>query len=254
MSDLSGRTTVIVGASRGLGRGIAGAFAEAGAAVVAVARTGPALAELATTSPTIRTEVADAADATVPSTLLGRHEAEVLVLVAGAVPVMRPLQDQTWETFSVNWDTDVKIAFTWLRAALLQPLPPGSRVVVVSSGAAINGSPASGGYAGAKATQRFLAAYAALGTVTRVPSDHPGTRRYQEVISIESGRRYQGAVHYLFPGGCVTYRLDFRSDEQARPLGEVLLALGFVPRDALRQTLDDFTGGDLPLDPPAAGS
>jgi hypothetical protein len=31
---------------------------------------------------------------------------------------------------------------------------------VVSSGAAVNGSPASGGYAGAKATQRFLAAYA----------------------------------------------------------------------------------------------
>jgi NAD(P)-dependent dehydrogenase (short-subunit alcohol dehydrogenase family) len=160
MSDLSGRTTVVVGASRGLGRGIARAFAEAGAPVVAVARTGPALAELVTTSPNIRSEVADAADATVPSTLLGRHEAEVLVLVAGAVPVMRPLQDQTWETFSVNWDTDVKIAFTWLREALLKPLPPGSRVVVVSSGAAINASPASGGYAGAKATQRFLAAYA----------------------------------------------------------------------------------------------
>jgi hypothetical protein len=32
--------------------------------------------------------------------------------------------------------------------------------VVVSSGAAINGSPASGGYAGAKATQRFIAGYA----------------------------------------------------------------------------------------------
>ena len=30
----------------------------------------------------------------------------------------------------------------------------------MSSGAAVNGSPASGGYAGAKATQRFLAAYA----------------------------------------------------------------------------------------------
>jgi hypothetical protein len=70
----------------------------------------------------------------------------VLILVAGANPVMGPLQDQTWETFSVNWQTDVKIAFTWLRAALLQPLPPGSRVVVVvSSGAAIIGSPASGG-------------------------------------------------------------------------------------------------------------
>src|SRR6266700_1297034 len=160
MSDLPGRTTVVVGASRGLGRGITRAFAEAGAAVVAVARTGPALAELATTSANIRTEVADAADATVAWSLLDQYEPEVLILVAGANPVMRPLQYQTWETFSVNWHTDVKIAFTWLREALLKPLPRGSRVVVVSSGAAINGSPASGGYAGSKATQRFIAGYA----------------------------------------------------------------------------------------------
>ncbi len=160
MSDLSDRSTLVVGASRGLGRGIARAFAEAGAPVVAVARSGPALAELAADGATIATEVADAAEETAAPSLLDRHEPEVLILVAGAEPVMRPLQDQTWETFSVNWQADVKIAFTWLREALLKPLPPGSRVVVVSSGAAINGSPASGGYAGAKATQRFLAGYA----------------------------------------------------------------------------------------------
>jgi NAD(P)-dependent dehydrogenase (short-subunit alcohol dehydrogenase family) len=160
MSDLSDRTTIVVGASRGLGRGIARAFAQAGAPVVAVARSGPALAELAATSANIRIEVADAADATVAWNLVDRYEPEVLILVAGANPVMRPLQHQTWETFSVNWHTDVKIAFTWLREALLKPVPPGSRVVVLSSGAAINGSPASGGYAGAKATQRFLAGYA----------------------------------------------------------------------------------------------
>src|SRR5215203_6897444 len=160
MSDLSGRTTLVVGASRGLGRGIARSFAEAGASVVAVARTGPALAELTAASANIRTEVADAADETVARSLLYRYEPEVLILVAGANPVMRPLQHQTWETFSANWHADVKIVFTWLREALLKPLPPGSRVVVVSSGAAINGSPASGGYAGSKATQRFIAAYA----------------------------------------------------------------------------------------------
>jgi NAD(P)-dependent dehydrogenase (short-subunit alcohol dehydrogenase family) len=160
MSDLSGRTTVVVGASRGLGRGIARAFAEAGAPVVAVARSGPALAELAATSANIRTEVADAADATVAWALLDQHEPEVLILVAGANPVMRPLQHQTWETFSVNWNADVKITFSWLREALLKPLSPGSRVVVVSSGAAINRSPASGGYAGSKATQLFIAGYA----------------------------------------------------------------------------------------------
>jgi NAD(P)-dependent dehydrogenase (short-subunit alcohol dehydrogenase family) len=160
MNNLSGRTTVVVGASRGLGRGIARAFAEAGAPVVAVARTSPALAQLAAGGADIRTEVADAADSMVPPSLLDRYQPEVLVLVAGAVPVMGPLQDQTWETFSVNWHADVKIAFTWLRAALRKPMPPGSRVIVVSSGAAVNGSPASGGYAGAKATQRFIAEYA----------------------------------------------------------------------------------------------
>jgi hypothetical protein len=103
---------------------------------------------------------------------------------------------------------------------------------------------------GSHAVQVVLEQFCSFGRVTRVPSDHPGTRRYQEVISIEPGRRYQGAVYYLFPGGCVTYRLDFRSDEQARPLGEVSLALGFVTRDALRQTLSDFTDGKVPLDPP----
>jgi NAD(P)-dependent dehydrogenase (short-subunit alcohol dehydrogenase family) len=160
MSDVSDRTTVVVGASRGLGRGIARAFAEAGAPVVAVARSGPALAELATTSASIRTEVADAADATVAGSLLDRYEPEAIILVAGASPLMRPLQHQTWETFSVNWHTDVRIAFHWLREALLKPLRAGSRVVAVSSGAAVAGSPLSGGYAGAKATQRFITGYA----------------------------------------------------------------------------------------------
>jgi NADP-dependent 3-hydroxy acid dehydrogenase YdfG len=151
---------MVVGASRGLGRGIASAFAEASAPVVAVARTGSALAELATTNANIRTEVADAADPTVACNLLDQYDPEVLILVAGANPVMRPLKHQTWETFSINWNTDVKMGFNWLRETLLKPLSPGSRVVVVSSGAAINDSPASGGYAGSKATQRFIAGYA----------------------------------------------------------------------------------------------
>jgi NAD(P)-dependent dehydrogenase (short-subunit alcohol dehydrogenase family) len=160
MSDLSSDTTLVIGASRGLGRGIALAFAEAGAPVIAVARSAPVLTELAATGVNIRTEAADATDPAVAWSLLDQYEPRVLVLVAGANPVMGPLRHQTWETFSVNWHTDVKIAFTWLRETLLKPLPPGSRVVVMSSGAALNGSPASGGYAGSKATQRFIAGYA----------------------------------------------------------------------------------------------
>jgi hypothetical protein len=104
---------------------------------------------------------------------------------------------------------------------------------------------------GLNAVQVVLEQFCDIGPrVTRVPSDHDGTRRFQEVISIDPGRRYQGAVYYLFTGGCVTYRLDFRSDEQARPLGEVSLALGFVTRGALSETVADFTDGRVPLDPP----
>ena len=150
---------MVVGASRGLGRGIAVAFAEAGAPVVAVSRSAAVFPRAAGS---IRAEVADAGQATVPASLLDRHDPEVVVVVAGAVPHMRPLQQQTWETFSVAWETDVKVAFHWLREVLLRPLRPGSRVVVISSGAAVNpnGSPLSGGYAGAKATQRLITEYA----------------------------------------------------------------------------------------------
>ena len=166
MTDLSGRTTIVVGASRGLGRGIATAFAEAGAPVVAVSRTAGAFPEPAigagTGAGTIQPEVADAGDATVAASLLDRYQPQAVILVAGATPHMRPLHQQTWETFSVNWETDVRIAFHWLREALLTPLRPGSRVVVVSSGVVANpnGSPLSGGYAGAKTTQRLITGYA----------------------------------------------------------------------------------------------
>src|SRR5262249_28869370 len=60
-----------------------------------------------------------------------------------------------------NGDVEVQQAFHWTGEALLRPLDPGSVVIAFSSGAAVNGSPLSGGYAGAKATIRFLTGYAA---------------------------------------------------------------------------------------------
>jgi NAD(P)-dependent dehydrogenase (short-subunit alcohol dehydrogenase family) len=61
MNDMSWKTTVVVGASRGLGRGIARAFAEAGAPVVAVARTAAAFPEPADgAGPLLNPEIAGA--------------------------------------------------------------------------------------------------------------------------------------------------------------------------------------------------
>lgn len=160
MPDPSKQTVIVVGASRGLGHGVASGLAEAGATVIAVARTPVTFAGLSSGANPIRTEIVDAADAIVPGRLLDTYEPDAVVLVAGATPYMRPLQQHTWDTFSVNWNTDVKLAFHWLREALLRPMRLGSRMIVFSSGAALNGSPLSGGYAGSKATQRFITGYA----------------------------------------------------------------------------------------------
>jgi len=209
-TSLSERTTIIVGASRGLGRGIATAFAQAGAPVIAVARTEAALADLAGSAGTVQPEVADAADASAAGTLLDRHDPEIVVLVAGATPLMRPLQHQTWETFSVNWHTDVRIAFNWLREALLKPLRPGSRVVVISSGAALQGSPLSGGYAGAKATQRFITAYAQdeanragleISFTAVLPRITPMTDLGRPAVQAYAARNGQSEQEYLQPMG-----------------------------------------------------
>jgi NAD(P)-dependent dehydrogenase (short-subunit alcohol dehydrogenase family) len=159
-NDTSAMPMIVVGASRGLGRGIATSLAQAGTPVIAVARTESALSDLASSADNIRPEVADASDPAIAGNLIDRYQPRALVLVAGASPAMRPLQEHTWETFSVNWHTDVRVTFHWVREALLKPLSPGSKVIVTSSGAALRGSPLSGGYAGAKDTQRFIAAYA----------------------------------------------------------------------------------------------
>jgi NAD(P)-dependent dehydrogenase (short-subunit alcohol dehydrogenase family) len=84
MSNLSGKTTIVVGASRGLGHAIATAFTEAGATVIGVSRSPAALPEAANSATTIHLEIADASDATVPAVLPDRYEPVAIVLVAGA--------------------------------------------------------------------------------------------------------------------------------------------------------------------------
>jgi NAD(P)-dependent dehydrogenase (short-subunit alcohol dehydrogenase family) len=148
-NTLTGSTAIVTGASRGFGRGIAAALTAAGAHVIGVARSGG-------------TVTADAADPATAQRLIDEYQPRTVVLCAGAAPQMSPLHEQTWESFSQNWNVDVAQAFHWSRYALQRPLAPGSTVIAVSSGAAINGSPLSGGYAGAKATVKLITDYAAI--------------------------------------------------------------------------------------------
>jgi NAD(P)-dependent dehydrogenase (short-subunit alcohol dehydrogenase family) len=160
--DIAGRTALVTGASRGFGRAIAIALGAEGARVVGVARDPAPLEDLrAELGGSFTPVTADAADPVVAGQLIDAYRPGLLVLNAGAAPLARPLQRHTWQTFSRNWDVDVQHVFHWTREALLAPLEPGSVVITLSSGAAVRGSPLSGGYAGAKATIRFMTAYAA---------------------------------------------------------------------------------------------
>jgi NADP-dependent 3-hydroxy acid dehydrogenase YdfG len=92
--------------------------------------------------------------------LISQYRPWTLVLNAGATPAVARLQDQTWDNFSTNWNVDVRQVFNFVREALTAPLDRGSVVISMSSGAALRGSPLSGGYAGAKATVKFISSYA----------------------------------------------------------------------------------------------
>jgi NAD(P)-dependent dehydrogenase (short-subunit alcohol dehydrogenase family) len=161
--ELSGTTAVVTGASRGFGLAIAKALAAHGVHVVAVARSLGPLDELKNDlGECVTTEVADVADPTVSSSLIANYRPRIIILNAGATPDPGSLQDQTWDNFSLNWNVDVRQVFNFVREALSAPLQPGSIVIAMSSGAALRGSPLSGGYAGAKSTVRFISSYAAL--------------------------------------------------------------------------------------------
>ncbi|WP_019926620.1 SDR family oxidoreductase [Nocardia sp. BMG111209] len=198
-ADRPPTTAVVTGASRGFGAAVAAALIGRGHRVVGVARTADALAE-------VRRElgsefvpvVADAADAEIAGALIERYRPTVLVLNAGATPGIGPVHEQTWESFSRNWQVDTRHVFHWIGAALRYPLAPGSLVVAISSGAAVGGSPLSGGYSGAKAMIRFLAGYAAeesrraglgIGFVTVLPQLTPATELGAAGVAAYAGRR-----------------------------------------------------------------
>ncbi|MDA0632686.1 SDR family NAD(P)-dependent oxidoreductase [Nonomuraea sp. MCN248] len=207
IQETAGTTALVTGANRGFGRGVAAALTAAGCSVVVVARDRGLLEELRVQlGDTLIPVAADAADPVVAGRLIDEYRPRTLVLNAGAEPLARPLQQHTWETFSRNWEVDVRQVFNWTRESLLRPLDPGSVVIAFSSGAAQGGSPLSGGYAGAKATIRFISSYAAaeseraaLGIrfVSVLPSLTPATYLGARAVAAYAARHGVGAATFL---------------------------------------------------------
>jgi NAD(P)-dependent dehydrogenase (short-subunit alcohol dehydrogenase family) len=160
MSDFSSVPVTIVGASRGLGRVLAETFHRLGAQVLAVARGQIGLDALSRELPGIDVLALDAASPEAPGRVFAVQSPRILILCGGAVPLCVPLPDMDWQAFSNAWNNDTRMSFHFLQAALKQPLPAGATVLTITSGAMLQGSPISGGYAGAKKMQLFLSGYA----------------------------------------------------------------------------------------------
>jgi NAD(P)-dependent dehydrogenase (short-subunit alcohol dehydrogenase family) len=159
MDNLEGQKAVVTGGSRGLGLGIVEALVAQKARVTVVARDAERLAEV---SKRLGVDVVrgDVTDEALAQGVLRDLKPSVLVLNAGATTPMGPIHELTWDNFSRAWNVDVKAGFHWVQGALRTPLPKGSRVILGSSGAALQGSPLSGGYAGAKRMLWLMALYA----------------------------------------------------------------------------------------------
>jgi NAD(P)-dependent dehydrogenase (short-subunit alcohol dehydrogenase family) len=157
--SLRNKNVVVTGGSRGLGLGLVEALVDHGARITVVARQSDAL-EAVRTRLGVSTIAADVRDEAAAHRILADVRPDILALNAGAKPPMGRLDQISWADFTAPWEHDVKAGLHWLQAALNLPLKPGSRVLVVSSGAAVNGSPMSGGYGGAKRMLWFMARYA----------------------------------------------------------------------------------------------
>src|SRR5712671_1235335 len=157
--SLKDKTVVVTGGSRGLGLGLVEALVAHGARVTVVARGADAL-ESVRARLGVATISADVMDEAAAHRILAEVRPDIVVLNAGAKPRMGRLDQVSWADFTATWETDVKAGLYWIQAALNLPLKRGSRVLVGSSGAATNGSPLSGGYAGAKRMLWFMARYA----------------------------------------------------------------------------------------------
>jgi len=162
LEDIKGRVAVITGASRGIGRAAALAFAREGVNVVATARTQEELDALAKECEQLGVKaIGVSADATDPASVnLVRNEAlstfgqvDILVNNAG-VARYAAMVDHTVDDYDWMMDTNMKSTFLFSNAFVPGMIERKSGdVIVVSSQAGIGGFPNEAVYCATKHAQ-----------------------------------------------------------------------------------------------------
>ena len=170
--DLSGRTVLLLGGSRGIGEGITRLLSRAGARVVFTHTGNPAhasrlerlLAEVRTEGGWARAEAVDALDSRAAIELADRVAAEHGRLDALVCNVGRneaqPAEAQSEESWRRMVDLNLSTAFYGVRAVLPHMLKAGyGRIVLVGSSAVFDGGGGAIDYAAAKAGLAGMMSY-----------------------------------------------------------------------------------------------
>lgn len=141
--DLTGKTALITGASRGIGAAAARVFAEAGANVALLARSTDSVAEIAgeigPKAIAMSCEVSRywEVEQAVENTLTAFGSLDILINNAGVIEPIAPLAEIDPAAWSAVIDINLKGVFHGMRAAMPQMMAAGGgTILTIGSGAA----------------------------------------------------------------------------------------------------------------------
>ncbi|SEK60658.1 NADP-dependent 3-hydroxy acid dehydrogenase YdfG [Roseovarius nanhaiticus] len=163
--DMTGKSVLITGASRGIGAEAARVFAEAGAHLVLMARSADALRDVAAPlgAETITGDVAQYADVAAAVALAEERFGKLDVLIgnAGVIEPIAMMDAADPEAWGRAIDINLKGVFHGMRAAMPgMKRAGGGTILTVSSGAAHNPMEGWSGYCASKAGAAMLTAAA----------------------------------------------------------------------------------------------
>jgi NAD(P)-dependent dehydrogenase (short-subunit alcohol dehydrogenase family) len=161
--DLSGRTTVVTGASSGIGRAIAEAMAEVGSNLVLVGRNEERLQEAVAAvkergveAESVAVELtADTAPRTIVDAAMKRFGALNILVNCAGIFEPQPFETQPLESFDRQMAINVRAPFALTQAALPHLRPDGA-VVNISSIAGYAGFPQSAAYCATKGAVELM--------------------------------------------------------------------------------------------------
>jgi 3-oxoacyl-[acyl-carrier protein] reductase len=243
-NSLRGRSAVVTGGSKGIGRGIAETFAAAGVNVVITARTqrdiDAAVAELADQPGTVSGVAADVTSPDdcrrVVATAVERHGAlDIVCANAGIFPSAR-LEDMTPEDIEQVIGVNFKGTVYIVQAALQELAASGhGRVVITSSiTGPITGYPGWSHYGASKAAQLGFIRTAAIELAPKkitINAVLPGNILTEGLV--EMGQEYMDQMAASIPAGRLGSVADignaalfFATDEAAYVTGQALVVDG----------------------------